>query len=260
MIPFFFGASERQLFGIYHPGSGREKRGVVLCNPWGQEYLRAHQSMRFLAGLISEAGHHVLRFDWFGTGDSAGTSFEGGNPDAWVDDLSEAIDELKDMANLRSVSLVGIRLGAAPVARVAPGRKDVKKVVLWDPILDGREYLSSLLNRPGVQDLSGNPDLPENHRGEEVFEVMGFPITPPVREGMEAIHPLLLGSGLPPTLLISTVPDPERYSGIEKALQDSDVENSFETFGGPEAWIEEGDFGTSGMPVVALRRISDWVT
>jgi hypothetical protein len=37
------------------------------------------------------------------------------------------------------------------------------------------------------------------------------------------------------------------------------VEWEEETFAGPEAWVEEGDFGTSGMPVAALQRIAEWL-
>ena len=29
---------------------------------------------------------------------------------------------------------------------------------------------------------------------------------------------------------------------------------------GPEAWVEEGDLGTSGMPVDAIRKIVEWLS
>ena len=44
-----------------------------------------------------------------------------------------------------------------------------------------------------------------------------------------------------------------------QALGRAGTEVEFEKFGGPEVWVEEEDFGTSGMPVEALRRIADWL-
>ena len=74
MTPLYFGERTRRLFGVYTPAhaAGRPARGVVLCHPWGQEYLHAHRSLRKLGDLLAAAGFDVLRFDYFGTGDSAG--------------------------------------------------------------------------------------------------------------------------------------------------------------------------------------------
>src|SRR3954451_13983708 len=74
MTPLFFGSRARRLFGIYEPGrsGSRVPRAAVLCHPWGQEYIRAHRSMRRLANMLSATGRDTLRFDYFGTGDSAG--------------------------------------------------------------------------------------------------------------------------------------------------------------------------------------------
>ena len=73
MIPMYFGSSARKLFGIYEaPMTGSAARGVVICPPWGQEYLRAHRALRLLATRLCNAGFHVFRFDYSGTGDSVG--------------------------------------------------------------------------------------------------------------------------------------------------------------------------------------------
>ena len=55
MNPFFFGESERALFGLYHPPKSATVRelGVVLCYPMGQEYMRAHRAFRQLALILS---------------------------------------------------------------------------------------------------------------------------------------------------------------------------------------------------------------
>lgn len=231
----------------------------MFCNPWGQEYLRAHQSLRFLAGLTAEKDLHALRFDYFGTGDSGGTSFEGDDPRDWVQDLNEAIGELKDTAALRSVALVGLRLGAAIAAEVALRRKDVDRLVLWDPVLDGPAYAEELVTL-GKAITGSAGKMPAGFPSEGgVVQTMGFPMTQPGQAGIRSILPSLIQAGLPPVLLISTVPDPERYSFLERALDEAGIEWSRETVEGPEAWVEEENFGTSGMPVAALRRMSEWL-
>lgn len=258
MIPFYFGASDRQLFGAYHPASRRSKRGVVLCNPWGQEYLRAHQSLRFLASLAADQDLHTFRFDYYGTGDSGGPSYVGDDPRSWTRDLSEAVEELKDTSGVRTVSLVGLRLGAVPAIEVALQRNDIEKVVLWDPVLEGLAFLEELL-------APASP-LPTLHTASDGFpmeggvvETMGFLLTPKGREGIQTVLPSLIRAGLPPVLLLSTIPESKRYAEVERALAAANVEWTSETVPGPEAWVEEENFGTSGMPVSAIRRITEWL-
>ena len=72
--PIYFGAPERPIFGFYHPPAGGRLRGtgILLCNPLGDDLIRAHRPYRHLAEELSVAGFPVLRFDLDGTGDSAG--------------------------------------------------------------------------------------------------------------------------------------------------------------------------------------------
>ncbi len=142
MRPFYFGQSERALFGIYHPPEGSHPRdaGVVLCHPAPQEYMSSHWALRKLALALTREGFHVLRFDYFGTGDSAGESGQG-TLEQWRDDIVTAAEELRDVADVRRVSVVGFRLGAT-LAALAP--LEVRDLVLWDPVADGRAYLEEL--------------------------------------------------------------------------------------------------------------------
>ena len=71
MIPCQFGPDGQQRLGIYHAprASVAGEGGVVLCAPIGQEYMRTHRPLRQLALALADAGLHVLRFDYHGTGD-----------------------------------------------------------------------------------------------------------------------------------------------------------------------------------------------
>jgi len=73
-FPIYFGLADRPLFGWFHPPAASLQRpmGVVLCNPIGEDMVRAHRPYRHLAETLAAAGFPVLRFDFDGTGDSSG--------------------------------------------------------------------------------------------------------------------------------------------------------------------------------------------
>ncbi len=137
MIPMLIGTGERQLFAVYSAASGkRQRRAVVLCAPFGEEYDRTHRTARLLAQRLAATGAEVLRFDYYGTGDSGGGDEEFAMSGA-VDDTVTAVAEAREIGGVRRVTLIGLREGAAAAlvaATVAPG---VDRLVLWDPVLDG---------------------------------------------------------------------------------------------------------------------------
>jgi len=145
MTPFHFGDSRAPLFGVYHDPEGTALRdtGVLLCYPVGHEYMRAHRAFRLLGERLSGRGFAVLRFDYFGTGDSAGAR-GAGDLDRWCEDIRMAGQELRDMSGVRHVSVVGLRLGASLAARVCSEGLSARKLVLWDPVVSGKAFMKQL--------------------------------------------------------------------------------------------------------------------
>ena len=136
MTAFHFGSRQRRLFGYYEPAQANlsKVRAVLLCHPMGNEQVFAYRTMRQLAARLVRAGFHVLRFDYFGTGDSYGDTGEG-DLEGWCDDVETAIEELKDITGATRVDLAGLRLGANLSARVAAHRpKEINKLILWEPL------------------------------------------------------------------------------------------------------------------------------
>ena len=145
--PFFFGAEAQPLYGVYHPPAQdrASSKAVVLCGPGPQEYMLTHWALRRLAALLSKVGVHVLRFDYFGMGDSAGQS-EDGTLQIWQQDIQTATSALKKLAKVERVSLIGYRLGAVLAWRAAAtAEARPSDLVLWDPVLDGGQYLAELV-------------------------------------------------------------------------------------------------------------------
>jgi len=141
---FYFGPSSTYLFGAYHPPKLSNRReGIVLCSPFGQENMRAHRSLRRLAINLSNLGYSVLRFDYRGTGDSAGT-LAGVTAEDWQQDIRIAVQELIDIAAVPKVSLLGLRIGALLAAQVAANHQNISRLVMWDPVVSGQAYIDEL--------------------------------------------------------------------------------------------------------------------
>jgi pimeloyl-ACP methyl ester carboxylesterase len=151
----------------------------------GQEAIRAHRAIRQLGLRLSRERFHALRFDLRGTGDSAG-DFADARLDAWVEDTRAAMDELRDRTGIQRVSLVGLRLGAALACRAAHGRRDVDKIILWEPVFSGARYLGELAKRH--EDFL-RAELPRRRTAPfaREGEVLGFPLSKELADDLRAI-------------------------------------------------------------------------
>lgn len=145
-IPLRFLNGDRELFGLLQLANPAHARGhaVLLCNPFGQEAIRASRLYRVMSDRLQTAGYDVLRFDYYGSGDSAGED-EQFDLDGAVRDAVCAADLLCHRALPQRLSLVGLRLGASIVALAsAQTAHPVDHLVLFEPVNDGPRYLATL--------------------------------------------------------------------------------------------------------------------
>ena len=181
----YFGSSARPLLGVYSPPDAALEReaAVLLCHPAPQEYMRSYWALRQLAGKLAAAGLHVLRFDYSGTGDSAGDGADA-SLDAWRADVLGALEELTDISGVKRPSLVGFRLGATLAAQAGA---HVRTLVLWEPVVTGCAYLDEL-RTAHVRYFAHCLHPPRVPRSGPLGELLGHPLPPRLQTELEALE------------------------------------------------------------------------
>ena len=272
MNPLFFGSSDRPLYGVYHAPKARigRRTGVVLCYPFGQEYMRAHRAFRQLSLQLAKAGFHVFRFDYHGTGDSAGDG-EAFCLSQAAADTAQAIEELQDMADVETVALFGLRLGGAVAAQVATTHEAVTHLVLWDAIGDGAAYLRELQTEARLPVTAGTGrGVAGGHGGHDpmaTFGVMGYPVPPALQYELAALHLGGSASGVEGALRVSPVRAlvvSDSDTAEARALTDWCREGGWtaETLVAPlpGKWGEVDNWGSAMIPQEAMQAIVTWMS
>jgi pimeloyl-ACP methyl ester carboxylesterase len=257
MTPLYFGTRTRRLFGVYTPAHGGSgTRAVVLCPPFGQEYLRAHRAMRQLGSMLATAGWHVLRFDYFGTGDS-GADLPQADLAGWEDDIGSAIEELCDTSGATRVMLVGLRLGATLAARVAARRRQVDALIMWDPVVSGAHYVAELTDDTAPTQEFYEKPIPRPSEIGGGHEVVGFVLSAGMAREMAALDISPLVPALPVRTL-AIVSNERSWQSIQALPARSDgARLAVERVDGEPTWLRAGE-GPGALPVKLLQTIVHW--
>jgi pimeloyl-ACP methyl ester carboxylesterase len=114
-----------------------------MCNAFGHEAMVSHRSYRRLAQHLAAEGFAVLRFDYDGTGDSAGEDSDPNRVDAWLDSIRRACSEAIALSGAEHTILFGMRLGAL-LALAQAERAPVDGLMLLAPPRSGRAWLREM--------------------------------------------------------------------------------------------------------------------
>jgi alpha-beta hydrolase superfamily lysophospholipase len=144
-IPIAFGTSELRCFGWFHAAHTPVREvGVVLCRPVGYEGTCAYETYTQLAEQLASAGFAVVRFDYHGTGDSAGSDTDPDRVRAWINSTIAATHEVMRLGSVARIVMFGVRLGATLAAQVASELGGVESLVMWAPCVTGRAFAREL--------------------------------------------------------------------------------------------------------------------
>jgi pimeloyl-ACP methyl ester carboxylesterase len=262
MKPFYFGAPDEPLFGCYHFPQGKHARSsaIVLCYPMGQEYIRAHRAYLRMATRLSNAGYHVLRFDYFASGDSSGQC-EQARVDRWQDDIVNAIEEVRGRSGSEKVCLIGLRLGGTLALLTGAERLEVEGIVLWDPVIDGASYADGLI--ASHQEFLANRPMAKSMPEEEYAQRLWFPLTAPLVADLHKIN-LLKAPRIPAKdiLLIETNEEPQAQP-LKMRLERSGARLQYKHQPDQRAWTKASADEFEGVQLISsktLESIVHWVS
>jgi len=254
---FFFGDPSTQLFGCHHPpSSGTSDYGAVLCYPVGQEYIRTHRLYRFLARRLSDAGFHVLRFDYFGTGDSA-SDFGEARLDHWVGNTVTALGELRRRFGVRHTFAAGLRLGATIALLAAIRRGEVDGLVLWDPVTSGPRYVNDIIADESQQLYTSIPkDYGSRASRWQPTEIVGFPMTDAMYQDLTTLDLLSVPRvAARRTLLVDSSEDAVQGK-FRSQLEGAGAAVRFEHIPHPKTWTQ--DPYKTVLPSKIIDRVGRW--
>ena len=257
VVPVYFGAPDKQLFGCYHEPAleGRRNCAVVVCQPMGHEYINCHRALRQLAARLCHAGFPVLRFDYYGCGDSSGDA-EACRIPQWVQDTSTAISEVKRRTGLAQICLVGLRLGGT-LAMLTAEQHELESLILWDPVVSGKNYLTALLHlQKEMLRFRHKPKF--NWKSPKVTEVLGFALPPLLCGELERID-LLPMARKPANKVLLMQTDQQVADGFMNHLRQTEAQVEFQCLEGPQIWLPTED-GNLLVPGHVLQSLVSWIS
>lgn len=255
--PIYFGPPARRLFGWYHapsPATARN-RAVVLCAPLGHEALHTHAAYRYLAEQLAAAGFAALRFDYDGTGDSAGGDDDEGRVGSWLESIGFAINALRQHSGAGAVSLFGVRMGATLAAVAAAERGDIAELLLWAPCRSGRLWRRELRV---LQAAHGSPDSNHNSTPDAGEEAGGFVYSRSTVEALDRMDAAALVRRPADAVLLVGRDDLPEDSRLAKSLIALGADVTTAVWPGYAAMM--CDPQDSALPLSAAQSMADWLT
>ncbi|MCF7854625.1 MAG: alpha/beta hydrolase [Candidatus Pacebacteria bacterium] len=138
--------SGRFLNGVLYRAGSAAKTAITICPPIFEERKSSHRVLVEFARHLCTHGITVLRFDYAGCGDSQGCLREY-NPTHWLEDIGKAVAFVRERAGIARVGLCGLRVGASLAVEAVAKGTPVDFVILWQPVMCGRDYLLDELRK-----------------------------------------------------------------------------------------------------------------
>jgi pimeloyl-ACP methyl ester carboxylesterase len=235
---FWFGPADRPIFGWYHAAhpSITSRTGVVLCNAFGHEAMSSHRAYRHLASRLANAGHPVLRFDYDGTGDSAGLPSDPNRVQAWLGSLELATRELQRLSGAPRLVLFGTRFGAL-LALAHAAQRPVDGLVLLGPPASGKAWVREM---SALQALRRLPPRPAGMNQDPEEAIVGFALDAATRADLSRIDPRAFASRPASRAMVIARDDvPSGEDNLVKRLQGLGVEATLSNAPGYAGMVPE---------------------
>lgn len=187
----FLPAATGQRFCILHrvdPGIA-VRGGIVFVHPFAEEMNKSRRMAALQARAMAAAGYAVLQVDLHGCGDSSG-DFGDAAWSGWIDDAVSAYAWLRQQTEAE-IWLWGLRTGCLVAAEAAKRICDADRLLFWQPVLSGRQYLQQFLRLKVAGEMLGGEGkgtmerLREDLARDQPVEIAGYLLSPGLAQGLE---------------------------------------------------------------------------
>jgi exosortase A-associated hydrolase 2 len=198
------------LGGMMHTPSGTPVGSVLICEPLFEERKSAHRTLVDMARALCADGFGVLRFDYRGCADSGGEFPDFSVPD-WLADIQAAAGYLRQHFPQKPGGVLGLRLGAtlALKAMTDPAVAPFDFSVLWEPVVNGRDYLDTELRKKLMKEMMTfgksrctREALMADLAAGRGIDFDGYLISPRLHQDLCALDLLQVAGGVPRQCLI----------------------------------------------------------
>ncbi len=199
--------------------------GVVVAPPFAEEMNKSRRTLSLLGAALARDGVPVLLPDLHGTGDSAG-EFADARWDIWSADLLAAVELMVSRGAAR-VAVLGLRLGALlALDTAAADTPRVSHLLLWQPVISGRQYVTQFLRLGVAAALAGGgTDTVTAIRGrlasDGIVEIGGYALSRELASAIEERELAAAPRPAQPVRWFEVSVDPRRpLAGPAQALVD----------------------------------------
>ncbi|HOK80050.1 MAG TPA: alpha/beta hydrolase [bacterium] len=147
--PIVFKSGKNHIIGILHLPDGRHTTkkypAVIFCHGFSGSKSESHFIFTKTARQLARSGIACLRFDFMGSGDSAG-SFEDMTLETEIQDTFQAYKYLTNLRfiNRKTIGILGLSMGAIP-AVIVSSKIHLPALCLWAPVAHPEELSKKIL-------------------------------------------------------------------------------------------------------------------
>lgn len=244
---FFLGTTGGQRFAVVNRPRNIPVGGILYLHPFAEEMNRSRRMAAIAARAFAEQGWLVLQMDLLGCGDSSG-DFGDVRWYNWLEDVALGVRWLEDNAGDVPIALWTLRAGSLLAADWLHHADRQFPLLLWQPVLNGRQCLTQFLRIKAAAQMPGEVDTrkvmaelrAELDAGNAV-EVAGYHLSSELAVGLNAATLRLApGYSAPVTVFEVVSREPATPSSALETLvanwQQDRTFSSLEVVPGPGFW------------------------
>ena len=223
IVPFFLGARSGRIFCIRYRPQVEPARGpvVMFVPPFGEEMNKSRRILHLQAKDLGSKGIVSWLPDLYGTGDSEG-EFREATWEKWLQDVEDVLAEIVAQEN-REVWFIATRLGCALAQHFLDrSGMQISGVILWQPVISGKKYISQLLRIRLIQEKqSGAANantavIRERLRSDKILEIGGYELNHNLFAKIEQIDMVKRSwSGVRDVFVVEVSSDPDSPPALD---------------------------------------------